>query len=433
MSAVLESMSVVDQQPGVLSGAPDWFNASRKSGWKRFSELAMPSRMDEEWRFAPLRPLVFDGFTAAPEGVPEKIEVTGGLEDRAARFVFVNDGLSSQEGALPDGVICLPLEEALMLHGELVEQHFMRSETRLGSAKFSALPRAHVSNGMFVYVPDGVQIEQPIEVFHRVSGDKIAVFPHTLVVTGKDAKVTVVDYFQSANVADSAWTVAVNDLVAGDGSVLNYVAIQDLNEVSRMIQVNETTVGANARARSFVLNVGAEWVRQETLSKLDGEGAHSDMLSVSIPARDQRYDQRTFQHHAKPHTYSDLLYKNTLYDSTRTIFSGLILVDKAAHYTDAYQTCRNLLMSDEADATSMPGLEINADQVKCSHGSTSSPIHDDEIFYLCARGISPATARQLLAHGFSVEVSERLENEKLEELVMQFIYGKFARIKGGGA
>ena len=231
----------------------------------------------------------------------------------------------------------------------------------------------------------------------------------------------------------TSWVVAVNDLVAGEGSSLTYVAVQDLNEVSRMLQVNETTVGAKARAKSFTLNVGAEWVRQESLSRMAGEGAHSDMLSVNIPARDQRYDQRTFQHHASPHTYSDLLYKNSLYDVSKTVFSGLILVDEGAHYTDAYQTCRNLLMSDDAEATSMPGLEINADQVKCSHGSTSSQIHEDEIFYLCARGICPTTARQLVARGFSVEAIERLENPAIEEMILTFVDRKFAHIKGGGA
>jgi hypothetical protein len=113
------------------------------------------------------------------------------------------------------------------------------------------------------------------------------------------------------------------------------------------------------------------------------------MLSVSIPAREQEYDQRTFQHHVSEGAYSDLLYKNSLYDNSKTIFSGLIFVDEGAHHTDAYQTCRNLLMSDTCEANSMPGLEINADQVKCSHGSTSSQIHDEEIFYLRARGIDP--------------------------------------------
>jgi Fe-S cluster assembly protein SufD len=152
------------------------------------------------------------------------------------------------------------------------------------------------------------------------------------------------------------------------------------------------------------------------------------MLSVSIPHLEQEYDQRTFQHHVAEGAYSDLLYKNTLYGHSKTVFSGLIFVDENAHHTDAYQTCRNLLMTDDCEANSMPGLEINADQVKCSHGSTSSQIADEEIFYLQARGIDPVQARQLIARGFSVEAVERIENEQAEALVLSFMDAKFARI-----
>jgi Fe-S cluster assembly protein SufD len=185
--------------------------------------------------------------------------------------------------------------------------------------------------------------------------------------------------------------------------------------------------------KGFILNTGASWARNECLSRLEGAGSRSLMLAVSIPAREQEYDQRTFQHHVSQGTYSDLLYKNTLYDNSKTIFSGLIRVDQDAHHTDAYQTCRNLLMSDTCEANSMPGLEINADQVKCSHGSTSSQIHDDEIFYLRTRGIDPVSARQLIARGFSVDVVARLEDEPTESLVLRFVDDKFARIVSGGA
>ncbi len=157
-------------------------------------------------------------------------------------------------------------------------------------------------------------------------------------------------------------------------------------------------------------------------------GGHSDMLSVSIPDHEQEYDQRTFQHHISPNAYSDLLYKNTLYGHSKTVFSGLISVDENAHHTDAYQTCRNLFMSDDCEANSMPGLEINADQVACSHGSTSAQISDEEIFYLQARGIAPTQARQLIARGYSVEAVSRLENEETEALLLKFIDEKFARI-----
>ena len=152
------------------------------------------------------------------------------------------------------------------------------------------------------------------------------------------------------------------------------------------------------------------------------------MLSVSIPHREQEYDQRTLQHHVSESTYSHLLYKNTLYGHSKTVFSGLISVDENAHHTDAYQTCRNLLMTDDCEANSMPGLEINADQVKCSHGSTSAQVSDEEIFYLQARGIDPVRARQLIARGFSVEAVQRLENEDAENLVLTFVDAKFARI-----
>jgi Fe-S cluster assembly protein SufD len=351
-----------------------------------------------------------------------------GLARRAARIGFVNDGLNEEEYNLPDGVICQPLRRALQEHSDLVREHFMRSEATLGSAKFAALHQAHVMQGIFIYVPDGVQLEDPIEVFHWLSGDHIITFPHTLIVTGRKAKVTVVDYFQSDRTARDSWTIAMNDLVAGPGSQLNYLALQDLCDQARMIQVNNTTVARDAASKAFVFNAGAAWVRQESLSRLEGENAHSDMLSVNIARDQQEYDQRTFQHHASPRSYSDLLYKNTLYDRSRTVFSGLILVDKGAHYTDAYQTCRNLLMSETAEATSMPGLEINADQVKCSHGSTASNINDEEIFYLCARGIRPQIARQLVAQGFSVEVIARLRDDALEELVLSFAAREFDRI-----
>jgi Fe-S cluster assembly protein SufD len=154
---------------------------------------------------------------------------------------------------------------------------------------------------------------------------------------------------------------------------------------------------------------------------------------VSIPAHEQEYEQRTFQHHVAPGAFSDLLYKNSLYDYSNTIFSGLIFVDEGAHHTDAYQTCRNLLMSDTCEANSMPGLEINADQVKCSHGSTSAQISDEEIFYLRARGIDPVTSRQLIAHGFSMDVVERLGDEAVEDLVISFIDDKFEHIASRGA
>jgi Fe-S cluster assembly protein SufD len=415
---------------------PAWFTARQEAARARYEALPLPARGDESWRFSNIKQLDFSAFSqTSGEGLDtaDLIFRSTGLEATAAKFVFVNDTPVFAESALPDGVICLPLAEALAAHSALVEAHFMRQETRLGSAKFAAWHEASLANGMFILVPDHTEVEGTIEIHHWIAGADTVIFPHTLVVTGANARVRVLDIFRSADDTAPGLAVAFNDLSAGPGSKLDYLAIQAFNESTRVIQINETAAARDASTTGFILNTGAAWARNESLSRLEGEGARSDMLSVSIPARTQEYDQRTFQHHVSPGAFSDLLYKNSLYDFSNTVFSGLIFVDEGAHHTDAYQTCRNLLMSDTCEANSMPGLEINADQVKCSHGSTSSQISDEEIFYLRARGIDPVSARQLIARGFSVEVVERLGDEAVEQLVVRFIDDKFDHIATRGA
>ena len=410
---------------------PAWFIARQAAAKSRYESLPTPKRGDEEWRFSNFKQLDFTGFEKGGAGVTSAtealVERSTGLESPAAKFIFCNDTLIHQDiSALPEGVVCLPLAEALVSHGDLVEAHFMKQETRLGSAKFAALHEANVSNGLFIHVPKNVEVEGVIEAHHWIDGANTMIFPHTLIVTGANARVRVVDVFRSVADLDPGVAIAFNDLCAGPGSSLDYVAVQALNEVTRIIQINETSTARDASAKGFILNTGASWARNESLSRLEGPGSRSDMLSISIPAREQEYDQRTFQHHVSEGAYSDMLYKNSLYDHSKTIFSGLIFVDEGAHHTDAYQTCRNLMMSDTCEANSMPGLEINADQVKCSHGSTSSRIHDDEIFYLRARGIDPAAARALIARGFSIEAVERLDHEALESFLLGFIDAKMA-------
>ena len=421
--------------PAISASFPAWFAGRQEAAWERYLATPTPKRGDETWRFSNFKQLDFTGIqrAEAPANAADLIARSSGVEAPAAKLIFANDVLLSSESNLPEGVVCLPIAEALISHSELVEKHFMKQETRLGSTKYAALHEASLTNGLFVHVPKNVEVEGTIEVHHWIAGENIVIFPHTLIVTETSAKVRVVDIFRSADDIQPGLAIAFNDLSSGPNSHLDYVAIQALNEQTRVIQINETSVAQDASAKGFILNTGASWARNESLSRLEGRGGRSDMLSVSIPAHEQEYDQRTFQHHVSPGAYSDLLYKNSLYDYTKTIFSGLIFVDEGAHDTDAYQTCRNLMMSDTCEANSMPGLEINADQVKCSHGSTSSQISDEEIFYLRARGIDPIRARQLIARGFSVEVVERIGNDAVEELILKFVDEKFAQIASRGA
>jgi Fe-S cluster assembly protein SufD len=416
-------------------GFPDWFCDQQRAAWKQFESLPKPTRKDQAWRFAnvdllDLTPFKF-GETLSEDDRAEILDQSRGLDEVAGRLIFAGNELVHRD-VISDqlrqrGVIFQPLERAMVEHADLFRKHFMSRPATLGSAKFAALHQALVSSGTFLYVPRGVEIELPIEIFHWLGGENTSVFPHLLLVTDELAKVTVFEHFRSAHRQSPGFACGVNDLIAGPGAKVTYVCAQNWGDNVLALQINSTEVEHEACVKSLNLHLGSRYSRFESLSRLTGEGARSDLLAVSIADGIQEFDARTLQDHTSPHTTSDLLYKNALNDRARNIFGGLIRVEPHAHFTDAYQKVRNLLLSDDAEANSMPGLEILADNVKCTHGATSGQIDADEMFYLQARGIPPATARQLLVSGFLNEVIERLEERVLADHLRKLIEEKFAR------
>lgn len=411
--------------------APEWFLNRSKAAWDEFQALPLPGQKDENWRYSSAKRIELADHAPAQAPTSEQtaavLAASQGLKERAARFVFVNDTLVDSDTAdLPAGVVCVSFAEALKSHGEALENHFMKADLPLGSTKFAALHLAHVKAGTVILVPKDVVIEKPVEIFHWVVGDHAAIFPHTLVVTGDQAQVSVVDHYRSLE-GEGGLSIAVADLVGGPGSRITYAACQELADDAQALHLSGISAGRDASVKSFQVQLGAAFSRSESVSDLVGEGARSDMLSVSLPVGEQVVDQRTLQRHKAPRATSDLLYKNALYGRARSVFSGLIIVDEGAHYTDAYQTCRNLLNSEEAEANSLPGLEINADQVKCSHGSTSGPIADEELFYLKARGIPDREARKLIIEGFLADVIERFGNSEVLDTLVARIDDKLQR------
>lgn len=445
-TAVLEEVREIGTPPveterTILSGPegehdtvlPDWFRARQQEAWARFAALPMPNRKDQPWRFSNVAALDLAPYLIAhsPEESErsEILERSNSLDEVAGRLIYADDFLLRRD-PLPEtlrqkGVILKPLERGLLEHEDLFRQHFMAQPTALGSVKFAALHESFVRAGTFVYVPRGVEVELPIEIFHWLHAENASVFPHTLLIADEMAKVTVIEHFRSSNSAHRGFACGVNDLIAGRGAKITYVCAQNWGENVLSIQMNATTVERDAAAMSLNVHLGGAYSRFESLSRLIGEGARSDLLSVSVGQGAQEFDARTLQDHASPHTTSDLLYKNSLSDRSRNTFGGLIRVEPHAHFTDAYQTVRNLLLSDEAEANSMPGLEILADNVKCSHGATSGQLNEDEFFYLLARGISAPVARQLLVGGFLNEVVERLDHPAIAARIHDLIEEKF--------
>ena len=418
MSAVLTK-----EEPAANVTFPDWFQKTRSEAEDEFEKLDWPTRKDENWRFGSYKNANLENTIIAHGG--DHGELPEPALENAIRFVFHNNELVATEGSLPEGVIAGPLADILRDHGDCIESILPPLQGKLGSPKLAALHRAKSEGGFAINI--GGVCERPIEVVHLVSGDN-ATLPYILIVGMPGAKATVLERFVSANEDDKTTVVSVSDFIAMDDCELRYLVSQELNNQSHFIRLADSKLGKNTRTKTGSLHIGSAWAREETYSTVGGAESNSEILSVAIPTTGQEYDQRTFQNHGAPHTGSDLLFKNTLFGKGKTVFSGLIYVAEDAHYTDAYQTCRNLFMSNEAEANSMPGLEINADQVKCSHGSTSARVSDEEIYYLCSRGIDPTSARRMIAQGFSADVIEKFEDEALEAFALNRIEAKFAQV-----
>ena len=436
MSLVIhqEEAAPILSRPAELRELPEWFRDRQRVAWKQFESLPNPTRKDQAWRFSNVGLLDLAKFqvggTLTEEERDAILERSRGLDEVAGRMVFAGDQLI-QRDVISDqlkkrGVIFQSLERAMVEHADLFRKHFMSQPATLGSARFAALHQALVSSGTFLYVPRGVEIELPVEIFHWLNGENASVFPHLLLVTDELAKVTVIEHFCSLDPQSPGFACGVNDLVAGPGAKVTYVCAQNWAENVVALQMNTTTVDHDASAMSLNLHIGSRYSRFESLSRLSGEGGRSDLLAVAVAKHQQEFDARTLQDHISPHTASDLLYKNALDDRARTIFGGLIRVEPHAHFTDAYQKVRNLLLSDDAEANSMPGLEILADNVRCTHGATSGQIDEDELFYLYARGIPTKIAQRLIVTGFLDEAIQRLNHPAISSHLQRLIEEKFA-------
>jgi Fe-S cluster assembly protein SufD len=411
------------------SSLPKWWLDAKQAAWNQFAARPLPSRTDELWRFSSIQKITLDGFEVAEPAAGAAIASELPAFARTAEIVFTNNHLAHRS-ALPaelaaKGVIFSPLEEALHKHADLVRAYFQKHPAALGGEKFVALNTALTASGAFLYVPKGVEIAAPFVVQHNVSGAGKAIFPHTLVILEDHAQATVVEYFKSAETDARQLAAGVNDLHAGPNARLTYIGAQKWSADALAFQSNSIVARRDARVLALNLHLGGRQSRHESHSRLQGPGAHSEMLALTVAKDSQEFDQRTLQTHQAPHTSSNLLYKNALLDTARTIFSGLIVVEQDAQKTDAYQSNRNLMLSDDSEANSLPGLEIQANDVRCTHGSTSARIPAEQEFYLESRGITPEKASELLVFGFFEEVLDKLENQELHAVLSNLIQQKF--------
>jgi Fe-S cluster assembly protein SufD len=278
----------------------------------------------------------------------------------------------------------------------------------MGQDKLAALNGALWSGGVFVHVPADVEVTEPIRVARWLPESGVAVFARTLIVAERHSHVAYVDEFASPDFDEPTVSVGAVEVIADDGADVQYVALQQWGEGVRHLSIQRTLAQRDANLDTLVVNLGATVSRVDLNARLEGPGSRSDMLGLYFARGDQHFDHNTRQDHVSPNANSDLLYKGALYDRAKTVFRGVIRVFPKAQRTDAYQTNRNLLLSEDAEAVSLPNLEIEADDVKCSHGATVGQLDEEELFYLQSRGLDKRQAERLVIFGFFGEVLDRL-------------------------
>ncbi|NIP81985.1 MAG: Fe-S cluster assembly protein SufD, partial [Gemmatimonadetes bacterium] len=392
---------------------PGWLRELRDRAWAAYEELPLPTRKLEEWRYTDVAQLKLDDVRrAAPHAdeVPAPARALLDGKEAAAKVLLIGPTVASIEvdPALAErGVVVTDLATAAVEHPELVRKH-LGTAVPVDRDKLAALNGALWAGGVFVHVPAGVELDRPIRVARWLSEGGGAVFPRTLIVADRHSHVAYVDEFASPDFDEPALSLGAVEVIAGEGADVQYVAMQQWGEGVRHLSIQRTLAQRDANLDTLVVNLGASVARVDLNARLEGPGARSDMLGLYFARGDQHFDHNTRQDHVSEQANSDLLYKGALYDRAKTVFRGVIRVFPGAQRTDAYQTNRNLLLSEDAEAVSLPNLEIEADDVKCSHGATVGQLDEEELFYLMSRGLDRRAAERLVIFGFFGEVLDRL-------------------------
>ncbi len=392
---------------------PDWLARRRVAAAEQVAASAMPSAEEEVWRYTPIGQLDLSRYQMAHEGggtspasIPEHSAIA---ETSNGRLL----GVEVSAEVADQGVEVRPLGEGDAELAASVDVDLFA----LMNAAFSVEP-------LLVRVPPGVNVEGPIVVRHWLDADGGAVFPRLIVDAGADSSIEVLELYGSADVA--SFISPVIEIRVAAAARVGYLAVQDLGPKVWHIGSQVSHIGAQAHLRSSSAALGGEYARTRLDTHLSGRGATGDLISLYFGDGEQTLDFRTFQDHAAPDTTSSLLFKGAVDDASRSVYTGLIRVRPDARGTNAYQTNRNIKLSEDAWAESVPNLEIENNEVHCSHASAVGPIDSDQLFYLESRGVPTETAERLIVTGFFDEVLDRFPVPEAVPAVRERLQAKIA-------
>lgn len=379
---------------------PGWMAERRQKGAELAESLPLPDRKTKGWEFTPLRKLKLDSY----ETTPADVEISGGSDE----------------------IVVMPLSEALTSHSELVSQHF--GSLVAAEEFFVARNEASWADGVFVHVPRNVVCDEPVRIQLNLDTEGSSVNWRTLVVLEEGAQAEVWENYVSASDETNAMLNTVVELAVGQNANLDYIATQDLSEKAWLFSSQRSQVERDGSLDWTALGFGGGSGKVRMTTNLAGQGSSARVTGGYASGNKQHIDYDTLQEHAAVDTFSNLAFRGVLTDDSSAIWRGMIKVDEGAQRTDAFQDCRNMLLSTTAHADAIPGLEILADDVACTHASAIAQVDKDQLFYLNSRGLDEDDAKTLVVEGFLEALVERIAEGPVREAVSEKIQERLAEI-----
>jgi Fe-S cluster assembly protein SufD len=427
MVTQLASGKTFDHVRAELAGGHPWLSALRRAGTDRFASVGYPKITDEDWRLtnvAPIAKAKFVSTKAFPDD--EAIELARGAgfgADAAIELVFVNGhfaGSLSHVAKLAHGATAATIGQILSSDGALLERNLGRL-AEIGDTPFVAMNTGAIHDGAVIHLGKGVGIEKPIHLLFVSTGgsEPTQSFPRVLVMAEENSEHTLVESFIGGRGVHL--TNAVTEINAGNDCRINYNRMQLGGDDAFAVTALAVRLGRGSRFVSHAATLGGKLTRNDVKVTLAGEGADATINGLAILNGNQHCDNHTLLDHAAAHCPSHELYKHVLNGKSTCVFRGKILVRPGAQKTDSKQTSKSLLLSDDAQMDSQPALEIYADDVKCTHGSTTGPVDEEMVFYLRSRGLGLEAARHLLTYAFAADVTRRIKVEPVRRRLEDFL------------
>jgi Fe-S cluster assembly protein SufD len=430
-----EKLSFTRDAVVALSAAhnePQWMLDFRLQAWELFQSLPMPTPKDEAWRRTDLRRFKIDalGPSVNGDGVAS-VEVPSYLgaqltDDEAGGVLVQVNGVVKlyqvSEALQAQGVIFTDMHTAVREHGDLVRQYFMSRAVRPDEGKFAALHAAFWRGGVFLYVPRNVVAAAPLHSALWATNGRT--FTHTLVVLAESSEATFMDEYASPDGDEQAIHNGAIELIVGDNANLRYASLQDFGRNVYQFNHEAGRVGRDGKLDWITSMMGTRLTKAFQTAELDAPGAWARMSGIFFTNGRQHVDLDTQQNHNAPDTTSDLLYKGALKDNSRSVWQGMIKALPDSQRIDGFQANRNLMLDPTARADSIPGLEIEADDVRCTHASTIGKLDEEEVFYLMSRGIPKSTAIRMVIQGFFDPIMQRIPFEGVRVRIFDRILEK---------